>query len=298
MRLLEKRTHLEDVPPVRALGSARLIGIGRFVSAVSLFIASQVSANTPSAATSVASGISVGDVIKLQVAEEILIGRCMKSKGFEYWSTAVEAENPINRFPFVITNYRWAERFGFGNALVKSSAQYLNQTYFDHLTNRNKQRYTRDFNGPSAGPTVAVSLPTGAVVGHSSEGCNAEADKILYGRYSAWFKEENLYQDLMSDIDLQVLESSSYQLAVAKWSMCMRTRNYSYASPGLAMRHFLAASITENSVAVKVAESEVRCAQETHLSVISEQIERQEINDLPSKYQKSIEETIKSERSA
>ncbi len=189
----------------------------------------------------------------------------MKSKGFDYWGPPKPTSTPELMFPYGIDNAAWARANGFGRELLDRVT--ADQHYVSNLSSSARNRYYLDLDGAGPrGPGVTVKLPTGEVIGHSTAGCIAVADRELFGHYRYWFRIDSQYQDLTILLANQVILDHSYAMTVRKWSTCMSRHDDHYISPAQAMESFLAATPPRSLARERVvAETEVRCGHQVGL---------------------------------
>ena len=192
-------------------------------------------------------------------ADQRLIKSCMRTQGFSYSYSPASVVLPEQLFPFGIDELGWARANGFGREILDEMT--ASQKYVARLSTSDRNRYFLDLNGPGPiGPGVTASLPTGEVIGHSTSGCIASADRELYGNYRSWFKVSSQYQDLNNLVVNRVLQSNSYRSAVLEWSSCMSIHGHAYLSPAQAMHSFLTAMPPmPREIEHSVAQTEVNC---------------------------------------
>jgi hypothetical protein len=112
-----------------------------------------------------------------------------------------------------------------------------NWQYYNRQAASRRAAYLTALNGAEGSPGVTVQLPEGPVLGHSSQGCTAAAQRALYGNYRAWFGAASTVAQLRPLWLGPVARDSAFERAVARWSRCMRAAGYGYRSPaGLADR--------------------------------------------------------------
>jgi hypothetical protein len=119
-----------------------------------------------------------------------------------------------------------------------------------------------------------MPLPTGGIVGHSSDGCQATADTELYGSYQAWFKASSVALEFPRLWQSMVLSSRQYVSAVSVWSVCMREKGYRYSSPAAAASAFGAQTSPQPQAAeITAAVAEVQCAYGTGLIRVANRLD-------------------------
>jgi hypothetical protein len=221
-------------------------------------------------------------------ADQLLIRDCMRSMGFAYMIVRDPVEPPELEYPFGIDNIAWARANGFGRDLIERIS--ANERYVSGLSQSEQNRYSLDLNGPGpSGPGVAVQLPTGEFLGHSTSGCIAEADRELYGNYDAWFKVDSQYQDLSNVADANVMSDPIYSSDLKQWSLCMFKSGFKFDSPAQAMEEFLSSSPPgPRAMAVQVAVREAVCGERVRLFRTSNQLAQKFNRSVDRRYAKLI----------
>jgi hypothetical protein len=210
--------------------------------------------------------------ISLYQAEQAAFGACLRAQGFQYWPVPQPAPSVFQLFPYVIDNVAWASSNGFGDDQASASARMVaadpNTRYIASLSPSRRQALGVAENGDGPhGPGVTVKLPFGVELGHSTSGCTATAEGILYGSFPDWFRAENVADSLSSLWQADVASDPRFAAAVRHWSRCMHDRNEPYASPGTAAQAFTSPVRTmPNALAIRVATAEAECARATDLA--------------------------------
>ncbi|MGW7195679.1 hypothetical protein [Streptomyces chryseus] len=206
----------------------------------------------------------------LHDAEQTLIRHCMSRHGFTV-RKAPEHPLPGQRdFPYVVDDVAWAREHGYGSELERRA-----RTLRDTDPNR---RYARSLGAERRAEAMdalhgrqrnalTVTLPSGAEVGRSDEGCTARAEKELYADLAAWFRAEAVTQALSGLRRSQVIADPAYTGAVRVWSACMNRRGVHHPDPAAARARFLdtpgKATPTEER---RTAVAEAQCALSSGLS--------------------------------
>jgi hypothetical protein len=205
-------------------------------------------------------------------AEQAAFGDCLRARGFRYWPVPQPAPSVFQLFPYVIDNVAWAKAHGFGDDQLPASgpmvAANLNARYIASLSPSRRQALGLAENGDGPrGPGVTVKLPFGVEVGHSTSGCTATAEGILYGSFPDWFRAENVVDSLSSLWQADVVGDPRFAAAVRSWSRCMHDRNEPYASPGTAAQAFTSpVRVMPRALAIRAATAEAECARATGLA--------------------------------
>jgi hypothetical protein len=228
-----------------------------------------------------------GDV--LDHADQILIGDCMRQRGFQY--RTYPAHNFLDQlFPYVFDNVAWSQRYGYGSGNAASSAGVPdpNAHYVSTLSAARRSSYSLAISG--SGPGLQIRVPGGGgIIGQSSNGCLAWADGRLYGGFPAWFRANTMAFLAQPLLTRDVEESRQYQLAVAQWSTCMRAAGYTYTSP---------AQAHDGPGTIQTAVAEARCANKTSLANTARRLSKFYTSRLPGGFQSSIRNELVLEHSA
>jgi hypothetical protein len=247
-------------------------------------------ASHPSPIRSSETAVPAADTNLLIAAEQVLIRDCMRRQGFQYWPLPASQAYPAVRFPYVITSVSWARRHGFSGAFLPAASLDPNQRYYSQLTVTQQTAYSDALVGRPGSPGVTAPLPTSGIDGHSAEGCQATADRQLYGSYAAWFKARFVALDLPRLWQAMVLDDLRYASAVPVWSSCMRAKGYRYSNPAQA------ASMANQQTQVAVAEAQ--CAGSTGLTRIVDSLDREYAARVSRDYRSSLEAEWRLERNA
>lgn len=234
--------------------------------------------------------VSASDTNLLVNAEQVLIRNCMRRHGFTYWPLPASQAYPVLKFPYVITSVPWARRYGFSGALAPVTSRDPNQRYYGQLTAPRQTAYSDALVGRPGSPGVTTPLPTGGIDGHSADGCQATADRQLYGNYSAWFKARFVALDLPRLWQAMVLNDRRYSSAVSMWSSCMRAKGYRYSSPAQAASRW--------SQQIPAAVAEAQCAGNTGLTRVADRLSQVFAARVSHEFRSSLEAEWRLERSA
>jgi hypothetical protein len=223
----------------------------------------------------------------LDHADQILIGDCMRQRGFQYWT--YPAHNFLDQlFPYVFDNVAWSQRYGYGNGDASSSAGVpgRNAYYVSTLSASRRSAYSLALSG--SGPGLQIKVPDGGgIIGQSSNGCLAWADGHLYGGFPAWFRANTMAFLAQPLLTREVEESREYQIAVAQWSKCMRADGYTYTSPAQA-HDGPSTPANRRRTPIQTAVAEARCANSTSLANTARRLSIFYTSRLPGSFQSSI----------
>ncbi len=243
------------------------------------------------------SPVQARDLNLLGTAEQLLIRACMQGHGFSYWPIPASQFAPVQSYPLVVTSIPWARANGLSGFPVFSPD--ANQRYYNRLPASRQSAYSNALVGEAGGPAVQVALPSGAIEGASSQGCEARAESELYGNYRTWFQASTVALDLPMLWLPMILGDTRYQRAVAWWSDCMQAKGYRYSSPEQAATAFqrpFSSRPSREEVAVAVAEA--NCANQTRLAGVASFLTKEFSAKVNSKYQSSLNTEWRLERNA
>ncbi|MFD4561298.1 hypothetical protein ACFWP5_44475 [Streptomyces sp. NPDC058469] len=213
----------------------------------------------------------------LRLAEQLLIKKCMEKEGHKYWVEPPGPDDVSIRFPYVVDDPAWARAHGYGTDLRREREAEVrsdpNQRYFHSVPAKARAVLVSDLNG--ARPQgLSARLPNGIRVSHSDQGCQATAERRLYGDLQAWFRATRVTDSLAGTRVGLVTDDKRYKAAVKPWARCMRERTYTYADPARARS---AATLPQtpwpHAKEVRLASAEAACAVSSGLSSVAESLD-------------------------
>ncbi|MFI6619423.1 hypothetical protein [Streptomyces sp. NPDC050528] len=213
----------------------------------------------------------------LRLAEQLLIKECMEKEGHKYWVEPPSPDDVAIRFPYVVDDPAWAKAHGYGTDLRREREAEVrrnaNQRYFRSMPADTRATLVNDLNG--ARPQgLSARLPNGVRVTHSDQGCQATAERELYGNLQAWFRATRVTDSLAGLRVGLVTNDKRYKAAVKPWARCMRERTYPYADPA---RTRAAATLPEtpwpHAKEVRLASAEAACAVSSGLSTVAKSLD-------------------------
>ncbi|MFG2781477.1 hypothetical protein ACGFY7_26980 [Streptomyces prunicolor] len=213
----------------------------------------------------------------LRLAEQLLIKKCMEKEGHKYWVEPAGPDDVSVRFPYVVDDPAWARAHGYGTDLRRARETEVrsdpNQRYFHSVPAKTRAVLVSDLNGAQP-QGLSARLPNGVRVSHSDQGCQATAQRQLYGDLQAWFRATRVTDSLAGMRVGLVTDDKRYQAAVKPWARCMRERTYTYADPARARA---AATGPEtpwpHAKEVGLASAEAACAVSSGLSSVAESLD-------------------------
>jgi hypothetical protein len=220
--------------------------------------------------------------IELESTEQKLIAGCMSRHGFQYWAVP----DPVVVYPYVITDSRWARENGLSPVASPPGATgKRNDKYIGELGTQKDAYFTTLLGDPNTS-SVSTPVPSGGVLGHAANGCQAEAVEDLYGNYQEWFVAHSIMADLEPIWETQVRHDPAFTQAASDWSRCMRTKGFSYSSPAAATAAYAqrAPATEPGEKEVLVAAAEVGCARTTAIAAVAANLEQKYSTTLRRKY--------------
>jgi hypothetical protein len=239
---------------------------------------------TPGASASSTPRAAGSTAETLRLAEQLLIKKCMEKEGHKYWIEPPSSDDVSIRFPYVVDDPAWAGAHGYGTDLRRERERQVrsdpNQRYFHSAPAKARAVLVSDLNG--ARPQgLSARLPNGVRVTHSDQGCQATAERQLYGDLQAWFRATRVTDSLAGTRVGLVTDDKRYKAAVKPWARCMRERTYTYADPARARA---AATLPQtpwpHAKEVRLASAEAACAVSSGLSSVAESLDSEYRNRL------------------
>ncbi|MFB7612626.1 hypothetical protein [Streptomyces gardneri] len=233
-------------------------------------------ATAPAAAPSGRSGELTDDErLLVQRAQETLVERCMRAKGFPYWPAPLPPADILHGNGYVVDDIGWARRNGYGTRLRETflarQRTNRNDAYANTLSPADSGRYAKALLGGPTGSMLTAELPGGQRIRTPREGCRAEARDRLYGDFPTWFRVEKTATSLTGLYLPALLRDRRFVAAQEAWATCMRRAGHDYATPpaareGLAERAKGLSPARAHTVEVELAVAEATCASRTPLA--------------------------------
>ncbi|WP_267242972.1 hypothetical protein [Streptomyces sp. PR69] len=234
---------------------------------------------------------------RLGHAEALLVKRCMEGQGFRYWVRAWRGEGEALRHGYVLTDVTWARKHGYGGRiekeLMKEKLSNPNIAYRNQLTEEDRARYVTAL-GRSDELEMHVTLPGGQTVGSTIGGCQAEAQRRLYGDPRTWFRVTRVTDNLTPLYVPDIERDPRFRSAQRAWSACMHEAGHRYASPG-ELRSDLprlsegVSPETAHTIEVRLAVREAECAARTSLGKTARSLEREYSREVRRRYRDEID---------
>ncbi|MFI1584592.1 hypothetical protein [Embleya sp. NPDC020630] len=221
-------------------------------------------------------------------AEKILTRDCMRAAGFEFRVTDEPPESVDTRFPYVIDDPAWATSNGYGRAIRTRRDAIAdddpNQRYFRALAEPRRSAALRAFYG-DGNQRLEARVPGSGTIRHSDKGCEANAQRGLYGDLPSWYRARKVTEALPRLVRSAVVRDARYTQVVQGWAACMRDRGLVYDTPLRAREQFLRADRADE---VTTARAEAECALSTELGTTARDIDRAYRTDIDSRYSTDV----------
>lgn len=232
-----------------------------------------------------ATQISKDDHRDLYDAEQILVAHCMQKAGFHYRPQPYTDPTPDgSEFPFLPWSVSSAEQYGFHSANATRADPNLN--YFTGLSKGAAAQYVVDLNGGGPGTTrVQATSPQGFIISHSTGGCVAVAEGVLYGNFAARFTSEVTVENLPPIWQTKVQADPSYIRVKQSWARCIHAFGLSYPTPQSASDQFTSGTLSQLEINTAVATR--KCANDVHMDDV--------VNRLDDHYETAVDRTYAKE---
>ncbi|AQZ62471.1 hypothetical protein BKM31_14270 [[Actinomadura] parvosata subsp. kistnae] len=222
----------------------------------------------------------------LHQAEQVLIGACMSGRNLRYWPEPESRTPDMDRFPYVVDDEEWARENGYGRAARKEleRAAAPSRDYFHGLPEERRRAWLTAYHGDRAA-VIEAELPVGGTVGHSANGCVAQAWQELYGDKARWFRASRVTRTLIQMRVGRTQAAPAYVAARQRWSACMKAAGITADTP-LALRRQRLADQEAGAEARDrlVATAEARCAGSSGLSRTARDLDAANASALEAQY--------------
>ncbi|MER8006760.1 hypothetical protein [Streptomyces sp. NPDC094149] len=256
-----------------------------------------------------AAGAAVRDLTaeeknRLYQAEQLLLRTCMRDHGFEYRPVPRNPVPQAREFPYVVDDVAWARKHGYGSDIQREMArlreQDVNQRYFRSLPRERRAKALRAANGQDPNGVTARALD-GMVLRRSTEGCQSDADRVLYGDLAAWFQAKVTQDSLPEVRHKRVMADPAFGRAVKQWARCMRAAGHPYASPAQ-LREEALSGPGEPALAqrqeIRLAVAEAHCAADSGLARTAHALDRTYAIRLRHQYRSELDAAQRLQRGA
>lgn len=231
----------------------------------------------------------------VKVAEDELVGRCMREAG------------PFPRFPNEVPTPDLAtdedrvlrteerRRIGYGLSLGSDHGALARDRFVRDLSAKQQEAFTRALFGAEE-KRRGIEVPGTGPVTFPGEGCLFEAQQAIFGDILTWARITYLPEALDNKLGDSVAHAPAYVKAMRGWTTCMARRGHRYASPAAAQEDLAARyaaqgrsdRLLEREIAVAVADAD--CAREGGVVRLVLEEKRRLASSLPEAERRSLAE--------
>lgn len=220
----------------------------------------------------------------LEYAEELLVQRCMERQGFRYWAQRPLGAEDLKHTGFVLDDVNWAHTHGYGSDIDRKDEAARrndpNRRYAEGLSKARLANYRTALNGGRESRRLSADLPTGQRVTGQLGGCQAQAQKKLYGDPATWFRVDTIAINLLPLYVSDLVKDERFTDAVDAWAQCMRGNGHDYAHPkdiDAALPTLLKGKspAAARTIEVRLAVAEATCARSSGLATTGDRLERE-----------------------
>jgi hypothetical protein len=263
-------------------GPGRGVKLAAWLAAAGLLAAGCADAPTPTVKLTTAeigllteSGGTPVAAAKADNAFQVLVQRCMQSKGFVYYPVIETATSIVGLAGIpqasITLAARKADGYGFYSRVVQNAVHPGGQDplpreekYVSSLPVAVRNRYLMALHGPN-NKLVTVTFPGGGSAQQVAGGCWGSAARRLYGSVANWVQEGTGLAAQRAQFLSAVTADPSFTDVIARWSKCMIRHGMKYTSPGslwnsLGRRVDRAPTPTLRDLEIKVSVRDYQCA--------------------------------------
>ena len=227
----------------------------------------------------------------LKRAESALARRCLTDRRITAPADGGAGQGrglaPRREFPYGIDDPGWAARHGFGIPVERGSRE-------QEVGVSKEQQRLSDVLFGTGRRELSTRTATGLVVQANSDGCLAEAQRVLYGDLGRWFRTGVTVNNLAAAAHRRVTQDPVYRAALARWSRCVAPVQpadspgelrgaWQRRARGLAPREATA-------LQQRLAVTEARCVRRTDLARTGARLEERYAAELRAEYADVIAE--------
>jgi hypothetical protein len=248
--------------------------------------------------------LTTAEWAQLRTAEQVLIQRCMRTRGFEYaLAPAVRIQPDVDS---VLTDVGRARRYGYGSDLNRRFEAAMranpNNAIMRKLSVQRRTAALEALNGaPQRGIGVGVltaELPTGGKVHRSGTSCTSSAERELYRDLPAWYRATKITENLGGLRYGLVQNDSRFSQAVVPWARCMRAAGEPYATPEAARAAVPTTGANARTTEIRIAVAEATCARSTQLGTVARNLATSADRMLEQRYRADVSARRRLARSA
>lgn len=215
-------------------------------------------------------------------AEHRLIGECMSKRGRSYLPP-----DQVPATPDSTVEGRRAGGYGLYEQYTGTKQDVTaNDAHVSELAPAEQDAYEEALVGTD-GERRAIKLSNGGTVSFAGGGCQAEAQRTLYGDVVEWARITYVPQALHLTLAKQVEKDQEYLAAIREWARCMSGRGFQVTSPEAAQdelkdlygRQGPSPELRAREIATAVADGE--CAEQGGVPDLVLRIKHRLVAELP-----------------
>ncbi|MEU0954658.1 hypothetical protein ABZ353_20270 [Streptomyces niveus] len=221
--------------------------------------------------------------VEIDRAEQVLVKKCMRDKGYPYWTVRVAGVDERKSDRYVNDDVAWAREYGLGRSFEDAAEKERREgriaRYHEALPKKERISYSLALIG-SLDDMISVRTPSGGTFETPRTGCLVDASTQLYGDHERWFHANKTVTSVTPVYVPKILRDRRLTNVLKPWSRCMSESGYDYADPdGLrAGRDSLTKGMSDGEAEdaeVEVAVAEAGCAARTGLGTTARALERE-----------------------
>ncbi|MER5530764.1 hypothetical protein ABT075_40345 [Streptomyces sp. NPDC002677] len=240
--------------------------------------------------------LTYAEDLRVSDAEQRLITQCMARHGFRYWpdrSLSLAESRPLG---YVQDDVRWARTYGYGSRIAakedRARLHNPNIAYRKALPAVRRTAYDTALDGGRKTELLRTAVPGGGSVSKQSGGCDAAAERTLYGDPATWFRLDTTASNLRPLYVGKLLHDRRFTAAVHDWAGCMKRAGHPYPDPDAARQatreHPAVQSRAEEArsfaAETRIAVADATCAREVSLRSVGQDREAHYLARLNAKY--------------
>ncbi|MFG3019167.1 hypothetical protein ACGFZQ_11560 [Streptomyces sp. NPDC048254] len=240
--------------------------------------------------------LTYAEDLRVSDAEQRLIAQCMAGRGFRYWpdsSLSLAESRPLG---YVQDDVRWARTYGYGSRIAakedRARLHNPNVAYRKKLSAVRRTAYDTALDGGRKTELLRTAVPGGGSVSKQSGGCDASAERTLYGDPATWFRLDTTASNLRPLYVGKLLHDRRFAAAVHDWASCMKRAGHPYPDPDAARQatreHPAVQSRAEEArsfaAETRIAVADATCAREVSLKSVGQDREAHYLAQLNAEY--------------
>jgi hypothetical protein len=244
--------------------------------------------------------VTAAEASLLYQAQQVLLRDCLRRHGFSWTITPQHPVAEERQFPYAVDDIAWARAHGYGSDVAATIEQVRtsdpNRRYTESLAPDRRAAQAVAMYGAKSG-SLTAELPGGMVVRRRDQGCQADAERALYGDLATWYRAERVTETLPSVRQQGVLDDPRYAAAVKPWAACMAKAGRAYPDPAHAHEaRFTGPHARDEEIATAVAEA--TCARSTGFVTAVQALDHDHERTVTARYRAAVTTTARLQRAA